>query len=415
MMTGVNPEVAAAARRLAAGLLGVPENASSREARRAYFQKLRECDFLPPRSWQQALQVLEGNLIPAGPNAEWLFEQEGRLHAEVVVFAEAFFAFPVMVRRDRWEDLLSRCQGMLPLTARLQALKAGLEVENATLPVDSSPRGQLAGHLLQSFSLPPLARAASRQAFLRKIEEPSAAADRKAWERAARDCQAEWPAVAALDQELVQYLAKLRRRLGRRNKTHQRSQRQRQTALAGNRQASPWWFLLIVVGVVSGILRSATSSNTPPTFRSPSPSYSLPPRDLRLKEPENLRGRMVTDPETGAKSFQVVPFNVPPIQELLDPSRYDVTLLSPSGPRVLVFTLRTDSTPDGPGGPQANRGKPIFLGEATLRLIGASREQMDGLFSRATGKKPPDNTLKPPPDEVGPPPARGSQGDESRP
>ena len=59
MTTGTSPDVATAARRRAAELLGVGENASPGEARRAYFRKVREHDFLPPPSLYRALRILE--------------------------------------------------------------------------------------------------------------------------------------------------------------------------------------------------------------------------------------------------------------------------------------------------------------------------------------------------------------------
>lgn len=65
-----------------------------------------------------------------------------------------------------------------------------------------------------------MAQAVSRQAFLRQIEESSTVQDQRSWERSARFLQAEWPVLAALDQELVQDIAKLRSRLKRRSKMH---------------------------------------------------------------------------------------------------------------------------------------------------------------------------------------------------
>src|SRR5262249_3835460 len=126
MTTGTNPDVSAVARRWAAQLLGVQEGASSGEARRAYFRKLRESDFLPPRSLNHALRILDGMLAPAEPDEQWLFEEEGRLRAEVTSIAEEFFALPVTQRRERWDALLSKCQRVSPLMARRQSLKAGL-------------------------------------------------------------------------------------------------------------------------------------------------------------------------------------------------------------------------------------------------------------------------------------------------
>ena len=211
-------------------MLGVPENAPSAEARRTYFKKVRENDFLAPRSLHHALRVLEGKKQPAESDEEWLLEEENRLRAEIDLFAAGFFSLPASQRLERWNALLSRCKIASPLTARLQTLKAGLEVEVKSLP---SFQGRLAEQLLQSFPLPPLAQTASRQAFLRQIEDASAFADRSSWEKAARYLRAEWPALADLDRESVQHIAKLRSRLKRKKTMHQRGQRQRASGRRG--------------------------------------------------------------------------------------------------------------------------------------------------------------------------------------
>jgi hypothetical protein len=432
MTTGTNPDVRAAVRRWAAGLLGVQESATSVEARRAYFRKVRECDFQPPRSLHHALRVLDGKPVPAKLAEEWLLEEEGQLRADVESFAVEFFTLPVAQRRQHWDALFSRCQSVSPLRARLQALKAGVEVEIQSLPLGQSFHGQLAKQLLQSFPLPSLAQATSRQAFLRKIEEPSAAVHRKPWEKAAHYVLAEWPALAALDQELVQHIAKLRRRLKRQSKMHARSQRARRTASAASGKSKPWWLLFwIALGALSGILRGMMESNNSSSWRPPAPSYSAPHDARSFPTLEQLKTRialndrvrarialedrvirMATDPRNGAKSVQNL-FDLPPIHELIDPSKFDVEIINARGPRVLQFTPRPGWTTGN--GAQSNNGQPVLVGEASLSVMGVSEEQMSALLARAAGGKRTDSAPKAVPEGVSPKPLRSAPSDKTHP
>jgi hypothetical protein len=414
MTTGTNLDVQAVMRRWAAGVLGVLENASSVEARRAYFRKARGSAFVPSRSLQHALRILDGEPLSAERNEEWLLEEEGRLRTEVESFAVEFFTLSVTQRRERFEALLSRCPGASPLGARMQSLKAGLEVEIQSSPFGGSFQDQLAEQLLHSFPLPPLALATSRQAFLRKIEEPSAAAHRKLWEKAARYVLAEWPAIAALDPELVQQVVRLRRRLKRQSRRHRRSLRNRPAAAAGNGKKKPWALLWIWCLVGGGILRGLLGlipSNNSSMPRAPSFNYSIPPGGKGLPRLDELRGRILNNLKNGTKSLPLL-LNLPTIDELLDPATFDVEIIHVTGSRFLQFTPRPGSIIAGKG-PQATHGQPMLIEEATLILRGVSDEQMSVLFSRAAKAKPSDSTLKAPPEEMGPP--QSSSGNQTRP
>jgi hypothetical protein len=421
MTTGTNPDVNPVARRWAARHLKVPENASRAETRRAYLKKLRDGDFLPPSAVRHAFRILDGKNGAAQGDEEWLVEEEGRLRAAVESFAAEFFTLSATERREHWQALLFRCETVPPLTARLRALEAGLDLETEGLPSGQSQQGLLAEQLLHSFPLAPMAQAASRQAFLREIEEPSAA-DHRLWEKAAKYLLAEWPALAALDYELIQHVAKLRSRLKRKRTMHQRSQRQPPAPVAGGKKGNPWWLLLIVFGMVSGLVRSLTTSNNSTPSVTPSPIYS---------------------PES---SLHSVLSQQPLIDELFDPSKFDVEIEGPipgftpriegqAPSRILRFTPRPSSTITGPNGPQANNGQPLYYGEAILRLRGVSQEQMNTLFVRAatTAKKrldavpksPPQEgkpimlpwpgVPKTPPEKVEPKPPKSPQGDGTRP
>jgi hypothetical protein len=327
MTSGINRE--AVVRRRAAELLGVPEDASSVEVRRAYFKRVRESDFVPQRSLRHALGILEGKSASVGIDEEMLLagrpasaeleeelllEEESRLRAEVESFAEKFFTFPVAARREHWGALLSKCQNVPQLTARLHALKAGLEVETLSLSLDQSFRGRLAEHLLQGFPLLPLARAESRQAFLRVLEERPDAVYYKYWEKAARSLRAGWPAVAGLDQELVRDIAKLRRRLKRRSKTHQRSRQQQYRALTTNRKGTPWWAFLIVFGLLSGLSRTFTTSPSSSLSRPSTPNPNFPNNGVGLKDSDKPRLPLFSEPSKG--EFRLIPSNRKPVDSV---------------------------------------------------------------------------------------------------
>jgi hypothetical protein len=395
MTTGINPDVGPIARRWATRLLGVDENASRAEARRAYFKMLRKSDFLPPRSLPHALRILDGKRGPAELDEEWLLAEEGRLRADVESFAAEFFTLPATQRRERWDALFSRCETVSPLTARLQALKAGLDVEVKSLP---SFHGLLAEQLLQSFPLAPLAQAASRQAFLREIEEPSAG-DHASWEKAARYLLAEWPALASLDREFVQHVAKLRSRVKRKRSMQQRNQRQREAMhlrsmrqrlapVAAGKKRSAWWVLAISVSMLGMVIRGITSYHSSPPV-APSPSYS---------------------PDSSVRSVLT---QQPPIDDLLDPSKYDIEILGQAPSRILHFTPRPHPTTTGPNGSQPNNHQLLVYEESYFRLMGVSQEQINVLVSRAAEKRP-DGVPKTP-GEVGPKPPKSTPGNSTRP
>jgi hypothetical protein len=379
MTTGTSPE--AAARHWAAELLGVPEDASPPEARRAYFRKVRESDFLPPRSWRRALRVFEG--ASTEPDEEWLVANEGRLRAEAAAFAEAFFTLPVPQRRERWQALHSACADIPPLLAQLEALKAGLEIETEGLPRDESHYGRLVEHLLQSSLLPLVGRYASRQAFLRRIEESSTRADRKAMEKAAQYLLAERPVIAALDVGLVRHVANLRGQLQRERKIR----RQRVAARGGFSSGSSWWWVFVVFAFVSVLLHLRTSSENSSPGPLPRPNFSAPQDHQLPKGLENMRRQVVIDPETGAQLLLLVPSNMPPLYDLLDPSQFDVEYDSFANVQLFLFSRRSSSTITGPDGLPVFPSKPIPMGESTLSMMGVSQEQLNNLSARAAAKK----------------------------
>jgi hypothetical protein len=383
MTTGTGPDVLAAARRRAAGLLGVPEDASGAEARRAYLRQLRENDFVPPRAARQALHVLGGGPALPETDEEAVLEEEGRLRAEVDSFAQEFFDVPVARRRERWQALLSWCRQVPPLVARLSALKAGLALDKQRLYLDDSPPGQLVAHLVEAFPLSPLARAAARQDFLRPIEKSSAADDSRDWEKAARSVRDAWPDVAALDDELVDHLAELRRRLKRRVIKPRRSEESYTRASVGGGNRNSWWAFFVVGGILMGLVRGFIGCNTGSSRWTPSPPPS-PPSAVGLKDLGKVRGGLGGD-EAAKKPWLFR--ELPPLSELVDPAKFDVEILRRAGAEFLRFTPRAGAAITWPDGLRADGGAPLVVAETTLQRLGATREQLVGLRQRAEARQ----------------------------
>jgi hypothetical protein len=359
---------------------------------------------------QRALRVFDPKPGRAEVDGDWLLEEERRLRADVEAFAGDFFLIPVAKRRERWDELLSRCPAVSPLRVRLEALKAGLAVEPRTQPSGVRYHGELADHLLESFPLAPVAQAASRQAFLRRIEGDSLE-EQGDWERAARYLLDEWPAVGALDREFLVHIANLSGRLQVRRKMHLRNVERPQPAPAPGGEGSSWWVIpvvLVVIGLVRGMMSGNDSSSTKPPFK----GYTAPQPPPSASLDELLRATRVRKPVEFP--FPIAAGKHPPIQEMLDSSEYDVKVLGSGGSRILCFTPRSGSKEAGAGAAPANNGRPIYFGEATLRLLGFSRDEVNDLFSRAErGKRPDPVGPQGEAERRGPPKSTGS--DKTRP
>ena len=261
-----------------------------------------------------------------------------------------------------------------------------------------SHQGLLAEQLLHSFPLVPTAQAASRQAFLREIEEPSAA-DHRLWEKAARYVLAEWPALASLDQGLVRDMTKLRSRIRRKRTVRQRGRRQRPAPVAVRRKAKPWWLLVIPFAMLGGIMTHLEHHNSSPSG-TPLPGYPAPLDVMRLPGLENPGGRDVAPPQPGTNPPQPVLLQQPLIYDLLNPSKFDIEALGQGPSRILRFTPRPGTTISSPYGPRPNTGPPLNYGEAALVLMGLSREQINTLFSRAAKAKHPEAAAPTPPKPI---------------
>jgi hypothetical protein len=193
-------------------------------------------------------------------------QAERALRAEVEEFAAAFFTVPVGERRQRWQELSSRCAGKPALVARLGALEPGLALTPGLVD-DGHP---LVQRLIQQIGrllvLGPQERARERENVLAGLESQLTQ-----WGTAVRQLRKRHPALAALEPELVRELVAWRRR----RKVLARRRRQQAQPQSNDTpfQGSLAVVLALVTGLILALVRGATAPRRPTT---PTPSFTLP-------------------------------------------------------------------------------------------------------------------------------------------
>jgi hypothetical protein len=125
-------------------------------------------------------------------------EVETAVGPEVDEFYRSFFQLPPDDRRARWRELCERGTLSHRLTARLQHLAAGLEVDPKTFADETPELRRLAEAILEIFLAPPPERALRTRAFL-QADRPDLAGWRAATWRLAR----RFPQVTDLNPLLV--------------------------------------------------------------------------------------------------------------------------------------------------------------------------------------------------------------------
>jgi hypothetical protein len=125
-------------------------------------------------------------------------EVETALGSEVDEFYRSFFQLPADDRQARWRELCERGRLSHRLTARLQHLADGLEVDPQSFADETPELRRLAEAILDIFLAPPPERAGRMRAFL-QADRPDLARGRAAAWRLAR----RFPQVADLNSVLV--------------------------------------------------------------------------------------------------------------------------------------------------------------------------------------------------------------------
>jgi hypothetical protein len=138
---------------------------------------------------------------------------EARFHAEVEEFCSKFFELEPSPRRTRCSDLLQQTSASPALTARLDGLWHGLDVEFWKLSDERPAVQRVAALLREFFVMPPPERAIKRREWL-----AAHAAEAKRLRRAAAQVAECYPKVAELDPVLIQCLCIPARRRYRRSR-----------------------------------------------------------------------------------------------------------------------------------------------------------------------------------------------------
>lgn len=296
-MTGIDPEQLERRRRWAAAQLGLEPGATPEEARAVWLRLLPEEEFVPSSEARWALVSLlyrkpEGNWEARADEAAAVQEEE-RLRGEVETFAEAFWDLPLNQRSQRWQELEDRCSFAPALRERLRLLEAGLK--DLPLPrVEEEGRwvAELAAHARSLFLLRPQPRARARQTLLRHMQEK-----RKEWQEAALRLRQLYPAVAALDNDLMD---RLRGSMPGAGSMPARPPQRRE---AEAESPFPRRFLWILLWIAVGMFRAMSCNNKPstPPHTAPAryPRQTLPSRNTHVTPPVAER---LFNPQTNARA-----------------------------------------------------------------------------------------------------------------
>jgi len=133
--------------------------------------------------------------LPLAAQIEAIFQ------AEVEEFCREFFELDPETRRAGWIMLRRQTSASPALTARLEELSRGLDVDCRTLLGQKPAVQRVAALVREFFVLPPFERAVKRRAWL-----ASHAADAKRLRRAAGRLAGSYPKIADLDPVLIQHL-----------------------------------------------------------------------------------------------------------------------------------------------------------------------------------------------------------------
>jgi hypothetical protein len=273
----------------------LPADASPAAARSALMQRLREEEFVPPLTWQQAHRTLT-QPDGAAPPEYYVYAEEERLRTEIELLASNFFTLDVEKRQQQWQGLMEQSKKFPQPAARLRALESGLKLIPG--PVTGGRFCQLlADQLHELFVLRPAERAVRRQELFAKV---------RPWlddiQKAARQLKRAHPEVAALDPVWIEQLAYWQRDKGlewadlvpaflyskhpRRHRGRNRKEAVLRLPAGSGNTGSSWLPVIVIIGIVMGVLGKA-STNQSPRYSPPPyipPTWSVPDRFERFRD-----------------------------------------------------------------------------------------------------------------------------------
>jgi hypothetical protein len=251
--------------------LGIPVEASVREARAALLRNLASNHFVPPPSVQESYEFwtrpTPDKVLPS-LTEQAFYDEELRLRNLVEEFARGFFQMAPGKRKKRFQALLEQCRWSVALKARLEGLAPGLELERGSWESETPQKQDLVEALCQLFVLTPRERAQRRYQIVRDH-----ARERKGWEIAARHLQKENPELASLEPFLVDEVAwgKTRRVKKPRLPKPVSTVLTTQTADGGSKW--PFWVIFFVVISLARIFTLNSSTPPPPKVPPFNPNF----------------------------------------------------------------------------------------------------------------------------------------------
>jgi hypothetical protein len=275
MTTGTDRDGFDWRRSWAAEQLGVVADAPPAEVRAALLRRLPEAGFVPPPAWRRACRVLSGEAVHGAVDEDVRLAHDDRLRAEVEEFTRGYWGLAPEQRRRRWETLRAGCSSP-PLTARLEALEAGLDAaaEPGGIGREGPELAELAALIRSLFVLRPAERALARQEFLLRVRRQP-----HSWERAAKRLRRRYSNLAALDPGLVGELLDWRSRRKRAERGRTRiNQGQVQAAARSQNSGAGRAGVGVLVGVAVVLARLASGglSHNSDLHRAPTPAWQAP-------------------------------------------------------------------------------------------------------------------------------------------
>lgn len=248
----------------ARGVLGLVDPITANDVQRAFLKRLAEHQLVPDDLTAAAWEILSCNnriAVAAPLHSAAVHVPCAPPSQEVADFAECFFAYQPLVRRETWKALTARCDQQPALFAWLNQLAPALNVEMPTL----TPPGDV-GTLLELLSrlvvLPLPRRAIARQLALHDFS-----AEVRRWAKAAKALRRQYRQIAECEPRLIEYLISRPTRASRRRLMLSRAGRAREIHFAVQWCREHTLGLVVaasmLVGLSLGLIMGASKTSNP--------------------------------------------------------------------------------------------------------------------------------------------------------
>lgn len=249
--------------------LDLADDAQWPDIRARMLRLVTDEDFVPSEGAMQAFRTLESEATGVAELEDppaFARQSEQDLEAAAAALAVDLFRLPPDERQARWSRLVARCERAPRARVWLERLVPGLKLEVGELHTRPELLGQLGKKVCELFVTRNSERARLRAEFVASAQEK-----RTQWEIAARQLQKQYPALAALEPQVVtMLLAPVQPSSG----APRLDAVQRQPSSSGGTDLRWVWILVIVlVGIMA---RIPSLISNPSGTRSTYPSSSAP-------------------------------------------------------------------------------------------------------------------------------------------